>query len=328
MVKIQTGRGPLDRRLRGRHRRPRTPSAARGQAGERVVVRREGLREAGRLRDSYEWVSTCQGKDAVDDDQNGNFADDYEGNQFPYVTTSPTAATSPVTPQRRARGDRQQGRVSRRPPSTTSWATSKSGLRRRAPSSPVATSASRKGSRLRAHRSFGPGHRSRGIGFAAARRWVAARDGAVSDSRPRGGGARQVGQGLRGGPHRPKRFSGQSSAPPSSRARSPSSASSPVGASRSREMPELATLVEVRQGFQVLAVGVDTSTSATASFGSTAAPPRALLRRRPERQAARTVRRGQRHRLSRRPQRQIRHKQIGFGKTTVEQLKAALNKLL
>jgi len=39
-----------------------------------------------RLCSTEEWVTTCQGADAVDDDGNGSFADDYvEGNQFPYA---------------------------------------------------------------------------------------------------------------------------------------------------------------------------------------------------------------------------------------------------
>lgn len=39
-----------------------------------------------RLCTSDEWVTACQGARAVDDDKNGNFADDYvEGNQFPYA---------------------------------------------------------------------------------------------------------------------------------------------------------------------------------------------------------------------------------------------------
>ena len=39
-----------------------------------------------RLCTTEEWVTACQGTAAVDDDGNGNFADDYvEGNQFPYA---------------------------------------------------------------------------------------------------------------------------------------------------------------------------------------------------------------------------------------------------
>ena len=39
-----------------------------------------------RLCTSEEWVSACQGAAAVDDDGNGDFADDYiEGNQYPYA---------------------------------------------------------------------------------------------------------------------------------------------------------------------------------------------------------------------------------------------------
>lgn len=39
-----------------------------------------------RLCSTEEWVTTCQSADAVDDDGNGSFADDYvEGNQFPYA---------------------------------------------------------------------------------------------------------------------------------------------------------------------------------------------------------------------------------------------------
>ena len=39
-----------------------------------------------RLCTSNEWGSTCQGADAVDDDNSGSFIDDYvEGNQFPYA---------------------------------------------------------------------------------------------------------------------------------------------------------------------------------------------------------------------------------------------------
>lgn len=39
-----------------------------------------------RLCTSEEWVSACQGADAVDDDNDGNFANDYvEKNQFPYA---------------------------------------------------------------------------------------------------------------------------------------------------------------------------------------------------------------------------------------------------
>ena len=39
-----------------------------------------------RLCSTEEWVSACQGEQAVDDDGDGNFANDYvEGNQFPYA---------------------------------------------------------------------------------------------------------------------------------------------------------------------------------------------------------------------------------------------------
>jgi protein-disulfide isomerase/peroxiredoxin/uncharacterized membrane protein len=39
-----------------------------------------------RMCSTYEWVSACQGAAAVDDDGSGSFADDYiEGNQFPYA---------------------------------------------------------------------------------------------------------------------------------------------------------------------------------------------------------------------------------------------------
>jgi peroxiredoxin len=39
-----------------------------------------------RICTSEEWVTACQGSRAVDDDGNGQFADDYvEGNQFPYA---------------------------------------------------------------------------------------------------------------------------------------------------------------------------------------------------------------------------------------------------
>ncbi len=48
---------------------------------------KEACEAAGkRLCSTYEWVSACQGAAAVDDDNNGSFADDYiEGNQFPYA---------------------------------------------------------------------------------------------------------------------------------------------------------------------------------------------------------------------------------------------------
>ena len=39
-----------------------------------------------RMCSTFEWVSACQGAAAVDDDNSGSFADDYiEGNQFPYA---------------------------------------------------------------------------------------------------------------------------------------------------------------------------------------------------------------------------------------------------
>ena len=48
---------------------------------------REACEAAGkRLCTTYEWVTACQGAVAVDDDGSGSFADDYiEGNQFPYA---------------------------------------------------------------------------------------------------------------------------------------------------------------------------------------------------------------------------------------------------
>lgn len=48
---------------------------------------KEACEAAGkRLCTTEEWVTTCQGADAVDDDNSGSFADDYvEGNQFPYA---------------------------------------------------------------------------------------------------------------------------------------------------------------------------------------------------------------------------------------------------
>lgn len=48
---------------------------------------REACSKAGkRLCTSFEWGSTCQGAEALDDDSSGSFVDDYvEGNQFPYA---------------------------------------------------------------------------------------------------------------------------------------------------------------------------------------------------------------------------------------------------
>ena len=124
-----------------------------------------------RMCTSYEWVSACAGKDAVDDDNNGNFADDYvEGNQFPYADYHEPGYCH-------VDGDRREGRAqdtgsSARCMTPTGvydlagnveeWIEASEGAAQLAGGD---FRAGDKASCVRAHRSFGPGHRSHGIGF-------------------------------------------------------------------------------------------------------------------------------------------------------------------
>ena len=346
MVKIQTGRGAfwIDAY--------EAAIDAQGRAVSRAGVKpanvswydaKKACEKAGkRLCDSYEWVSTCQGKDAVDDDQNGNFADDYiEGNQFPYADF--------YEPNRcHVTGDRRNGepvatgsKAECRTPTAVydlvgnveEWIEKVEG---RAQLAGGDFRVKEKGSCLRAHRSFGPGHRSRGIGFrCCADAEVAARDGAVSDKAALAAGV--LGKSVKAfevdliGPGAPagQKFSATKLKGKVTFVSFFASWCSPC----SREMPELATLVEEygKRGFQVLAVGVDTEKHLSDGFAQQhgralpglffAGDPNAKLLGQFDVTNMPTG-----YLVDRSGK--IRHKQIGFGKTTVEQLKAALNKLL
>lgn len=124
-----------------------------------------------RLCTTEEWVSACQGKAAIDDDNDGNFANDYvEGNQFPYADYFEDSWC-------RVDEDRIEGRPG--PTGSKAWCHTPTGIFDMAGNVEewVGLSAqeamliggdfraSDKASCYRVHDSFGPGHRNHSIGF-------------------------------------------------------------------------------------------------------------------------------------------------------------------
>jgi len=132
----------------------------------------QACRKAGkRLCTTEEWVSACQGKPAVDDDKDGNYANDYvEGNQFPYAD---------YYEDRWCRVD--EDRIKGRPGLTggMAYCHTPDGIFDLTGNVEewVGTSSDKallaggdfrvgdKGSCYRAHDSFGPGHKNHAIGF-------------------------------------------------------------------------------------------------------------------------------------------------------------------
>ncbi|MCO4763121.1 MAG: thioredoxin domain-containing protein [Myxococcales bacterium] len=224
-----------------------------------------------RMCTSYEWVSACQGKDAVDDDNNGNFADDYiEGNQFPYAdyfepgnchVNGDRRTGAPVVTGANPRC-RTPGGIFDLTGNVEEW------IEQTEDKAQLAGGDYRvkeKGSCLRAHRSFGAGHMNRGIGFRCCA------DGDVAnkstEAAAKASPASLVGQKVKS--FKAKRFGGGAVDESVLRGKVTfvsffASWCSPCR----REMPELATLVEKygKRGFQILAVGVDTEAQLSEAF--------------------------------------------------------------
>lgn len=224
-----------------------------------------------RLCTSAEWVTACAGKDAIDNDGNGNYADDYvEGNQFPYADYHEQGFCY-------VDGDRRDGRP--RETGSSPKCVTPSGVFDLAGNVEEwieATEAAAqlvggdyragdKASCVRGHRSFGPGHRSHGIGFRCCADAEVANKGsapvphAVPDS--------VVGQPVPhfdalqedGRPLTPNDLKGKVTFL--------TFFASWCGPCR-RELPELGAMVEAlgAKGFQVVAVGVDTDAADSRAF--------------------------------------------------------------
>lgn len=124
-----------------------------------------------RLCTSEEWVTACQGTQAVDDDKDGDFANDYvEGNQFPYADYFEEGWC-------RVNEDRIKGRAGAT--ATMSLCHTATGIYDMAGNVEEWIGADQDSARLaggdfrvkekggcyRAHDSFGPGHRNHSTGF-------------------------------------------------------------------------------------------------------------------------------------------------------------------
>ena len=238
--------------------------AACGKAGKRLCT-------------SFEWVTACQGKDAVDDDSNGNFADDYiEGNQFPYADYFEPGHCH-VSGDRRTGAAVKTGQSTRcRTPTgvfdlsgnVEEWIET---TEARAQLAGGDYRVNEKGSCLRAHRSFGPGHNSRGIGFRCC----------ADTDVPNGGGeavehtAPTTLVGATVQPFVAPRVDISGGTPGAvidekllrGKLTFVSFFASWCGPCQ-RELPELATLAEKfgKRGFQVMAIGVDTDAADSEQF--------------------------------------------------------------
>ncbi len=232
-----------------------------------------------RMCTSFEWVTACQGKDAVDDDSNGNFADDYiEGNQFPYAdyfepdnchVNGDRRSGTPVKTGANAKCRTPAG-VFDLAGNVEEWIEQ---TEARAQLAGGDFRVKEKGSCLRAHRSFGPGHRSRGIGFrcCADKEVANASDAPVAAAAPGSIVGQKVGDfaaqramagnapGAAG-----KAFTHKDLLGKVTFVTFFASWCSPCR----RELPELSALAERygKKGFQVLAVGVDTEAHASEQF--------------------------------------------------------------
>ena len=124
-----------------------------------------------RLCNSAEWASACTGQPAFDDDSNGNYLDDYvEGNQFPYADFHEPGHCNDD-------GDRVNGKPQETGAlahcRTTEGVFDLAGnveewVEPQEDKAQLAGGDFRAGDKascVRAHRSYGPGHHARGVGF-------------------------------------------------------------------------------------------------------------------------------------------------------------------
>jgi peroxiredoxin len=296
---------------------------------------KEACEKAGkRMCTSFEWVSACAGKDAVDNDSNGNFADDYvEGNQFPYADYNEPGYCH-------VDGDRREGRpqeTGKSPRCVTpsgiydlagnveEWIENDEGTAQLAGGD---FRVGDKGSCVRAHRSFGAGHRSHGIGFrCCADRDVAnsgspavlsvVPDSIVGEKAPKfslkGADGGAVSEAILKGKVTFLTFFASWCGP------------------CQRELPELAAMqVELAaKGVQIIAVGVDTDEADSRTFVAGLGPLPLTFVYDPNSRAL------GRFDVANMPTGYlidrggvIRHKQIGFGEKTRAELEAAIADLL
>ena len=295
----------------------------------------EACNKAGkRMCTSFEWVSACAGKDAVDDDNNNNFADDYvEGNQFPYADYHEPGYCH-------VDGDRREGRPqatgsSQRCVTPTGVFDLAGNVEEWIEATEEAAQlaggdfrAGDKASCVRAHRSFGPGHRSYGIGF----RCCADREVANASAAPT--------------PHKvPESVIGEK-APAVDLARGdgrPLSLREYQGkvvfvtffaswcSPCRRELPELAQMQQQlgAKGLQILAIGVDTEEADGRAFVSTLGSLDIEVVYDPQ---SKTL---GRYDVANMPtgylidrKGVIRYKSVGFGETTRKELEDEIAKLL